>query len=134
MKKLLVLLTLLAIVIVGCGKKDGQTGASSDAESKIIKVGATPVPHAEILNAIKDDLAAKGYTLEIKEFTDYVTPNEALNNGEIDANFFQHVPYMESFVKDKGFKLVSAAKIHVEPLGLYSKKFKKTYFTSFIFK
>lgn len=124
MKKLLVLLTLLAITIVGCGKKDTQTGASSDADSKVIKVGATPVPHAEILNAIKDDLAAKGYTLEIKEFTDYVTPNEALNNGEIDANFFQHVPYMESFVKDKGFKLVSAAKIHVEPLGLYSKKFK----------
>lgn len=123
MKKLLVLLSLLALVVVGCGKKE-EAKPAEDATSKVIKVGATPVPHSEILNAIKDDLAAKGYTLEVVEFTDYVTPNIALNDGQIDANFFQHVPYMESFAKDKGLKLVSAGKVHVEPLGLYSKKFK----------
>jgi D-methionine transport system substrate-binding protein len=123
MKKLLILLSLLALVVVGCGKKE-ETKPVEDATSKVIKVGATPVPHSEILNAIKEDLAAKGYTLEIVEFTDYVTPNIALNDGQIDANFFQHVPYMESFAKDKGLKLVSAGKVHVEPLGLYSQKFK----------
>ena len=123
MKKLFILLSLLALVVVGCGKKE-EAKPVEDATSKVIKVGATPVPHSEILNAIKEDLAAKGYTLEIVEFTDYVTPNIALNDGQIDANFFQHVPYMESFAKDKGLKLVSAGKVHVEPLGLYSQKFK----------
>lgn len=123
MKKLLILLSLLALVVVGCGKKE-EAKPVEDATSKVIKVGATPVPHSEILNAIKEDLAAKGYTLEIVEFTDYVTPNIALNDGQIDANFFQHVPYMESFAKDKGLKLISAGKVHVEPLGLYSQKFK----------
>lgn len=123
MKKLLVLLSLLALVLIGCGKKE-TAKSSEDASSKIIKVGATPVPHAEILNAIKDDIAAKGYTLEIVEFTDYAIPNVALNDGQIDANFFQHIPYMESFAKDKGLKLASVAKIHIEPLGLYSIKHK----------
>ena len=66
-----------------------------------LKVGATPVPHAEILEAVKPILAAKGIALEIIEFTDYVTPNLALNDGDIDANFFQHVPYLESFAKDR---------------------------------
>ena len=123
MKKLLVLFSLFALVIVGCGKKEAPV-AAEDPAAKIIKVGATPVPHAELLNFIKDDLKAQGYTLEIVEFTDYVTPNTALNDKQIDANFFQHVPYMESFAKDKGLKLVSAGKVHVEPLGLYSKKYK----------
>lgn len=122
MKKILILVSLFALIIIGCGKK--QDTKSTEAVSKVIKVGATPVPHSEILNYVKDDLAAKGYTLEIVEFTDYVTPNLALNDGQIDANFFQHVPYMESFAKDKGLKLISAGKVHVEPLGVYSKKYK----------
>ncbi len=101
--------------LFGWGKK------SNDA--KIIKVGATPVPHSEILEAVKDDVEAKGYKLEIIEFTDYVTPNLALNDGEIDANFFQHVPYMDKFASDRGLNLVSAGTIHVEPFGLYSEKY-----------
>lgn len=124
MKKLILLISIFSLVIIGCGKKEEVKAPEEAVVPKIIKVGATPVPHAEILNFIKDDLKAKGYTLEIVEFTDYVTPNIALNDGKIDANFFQHVPYMESFAKDKGLKLVSAGKVHVEPLGLYSKKYK----------
>lgn len=91
-------------------------------KTNVIKVGATPEPHAEMLNLIKDDLKDAGYNLEIVEFTDYVTPNEALENGEIDANFFQHLPYMESFNKERGYHLVSAGGIHIEPIALYSKK------------
>lgn len=116
MKKLLVLFTLIALFI-GCGKKDV-------AEDNVIKVGATPVPHAELLNLVKDDLKAEGYELKVIEFTDYVTPNIALNDGEIDANYFQHVPYLEAFSEDRGLKLEVAGKVHVEPLGLYSQKYK----------
>lgn len=126
MKKLLVLVSLASLVLLAaCGTKSENTTESTETvkESVVIKVGATPVPHSELLNAVKEDLAAKGYTLEIVEFTDYVTPNLSLNDGTIDANFFQHVPYMESFAKDKGLNLVSAGKIHVEPIGLYSKKY-----------
>lgn len=82
-------------------------------------------PHAELLNLVKDDLKAEGVDLKIIEFTDYVTPNLALAEGEIDANFFQHYPYLEKFVTERGLKLVSAAKIHVEPLGVFSKKYKE---------
>ncbi len=98
-------------------------GASESSSNKIV-VGATPEPHAEMLNLIKDDLAAQGITLEIKEFTDYVAPNEAVESGEIDANFFQHIPYLESFNTERGFHLVNAGGIHIEPLALYSKKYK----------
>lgn len=84
-----------------------------------IKVGATPEPHAEILNLVKDQLDKQGYKLEIVEFTDYVTPNEALESGEIDANYFQHLPYMESFNRERGFHLVNAGGIHIEPMALY---------------
>ncbi|MDP0506453.1 MAG: MetQ/NlpA family ABC transporter substrate-binding protein [Fusobacterium sp. JB019] len=90
----------------------------------ILKVGATPVPHAEILQAIKPDLAKEGIDLKIVEFTDYVTPNLALADKDLDANFFQHVPYLEKFKKERNLKLTSAGNVHVEPLGLYSKKHK----------
>ena len=86
----------------------------------VLKVGATPVPHAEILKLVKDDLKAQGIDLQIVEFTDYVTPNEALNSGEIDANYFQHLPYLETFNKDRGFDLVNVGGIHIEPYALYS--------------
>lgn len=89
-----------------------------------LKVGATPVPHAGILEVVKPMLAAKGINLEIIEFTDYVTPNLALNDGDIDANFFQHVPYMESFAKDRKLSITWLAKVHVEPMGAYSKRVK----------
>lgn len=120
MKKSLsvVLFALLALAVFAGGKKD-------DAKSKVLTVGATPVPHAAILNLLVDDLAKQGITLKVVEFTDYVTPNEAVESGQIDANYFQHVPYQETFNKDKGFHLVAVAGIHVEPIALYSKKIAK---------
>ncbi len=98
-------------------------GGSKESSSNTIVVGATPEPHAEMLNLVVDDLAAQGYTLVVKEFTDYVTPNTALEDGEIDANFFQHIPYMNSFNVEHGYHLVNAGGIHVEPLALYSAKY-----------
>ncbi|MBP5401687.1 MAG: MetQ/NlpA family ABC transporter substrate-binding protein [Treponema sp.] len=96
-----------------------------DKKANVITVGATPEPHAEMLNLVKEDMKALGYELKVVEFTDYVTPNEALESGEIDANFFQHLPYMNSFNKEKGFHLVNAGGIHIEPIALYSKKVTK---------
>ncbi|GAB1454742.1 MAG: MetQ/NlpA family ABC transporter substrate-binding protein [Spirochaetia bacterium] len=90
---------------------------------RILKVGATPVPHAELLRLIEPDLAAQGIRLQLVEFTDYVTPNIALAEGQLDANFFQHVPYLESFSAERKLSLEVAGIIHVEPLGIYSKKY-----------
>ncbi len=115
MKKILLLVALACLVVFGCTKT---------AKVEKLKVGATPVPHAELLNLVKDDLKKEGIDLEIIEFTDYVTPNIALNDGQIDANFFQHKPYLDTFVRDRGMKLVSLAGIHIEPLGLYSNRIK----------
>lgn len=123
MKKLfLALLALFSIAIVaaGCGGDE----KAADSKSAVLKVGATAVPHAEILNKIKHSLEKDGVKLEIIEFSDYVKPNLALNDKEIDANFFQHEPYLDSFVKDRGLPLVSAGKIHIEPMGVYSKTVK----------
>lgn len=100
------------------------SGSAEVKQSNKITVGATPQPHAEILNLVIDDLAAQGITLVVKEFTDYVTPNEAVESGEIDANYFQHIPYLEAQNKDKGFHLVNAGGVHIEPIALYSKKYK----------
>ena len=99
-------------------------GGGKESDGSKIKVGATPEPHAEMLKLVVDDLAAQGIELEIIEFTDYVTPNEALESGQIDANFFQHLPYMDSFNAEKGYHLVNAGGIHIEPMALYSKKVK----------
>ncbi len=96
----------------------------ANASDKVIKVGATPVPHSEILSAAKPLVKAKGYELKIVEFTDYVTPNLALDDGELDANFFQHVPYLKEFNKNKGTNIVKTVNVHIEPMGLYSKKIK----------
>lgn len=94
-------------------------GCSSEKEATVIRVGASPAPHAEILESCKDALAEKGYELEIVEFTDYVLPNENLNSGDLEANFFQHTPYLENFCENNNMDLVSAVKVHFEPLGLY---------------
>ncbi|MEA5060557.1 MAG: MetQ/NlpA family ABC transporter substrate-binding protein [Candidatus Pelethousia sp.] len=96
--------------------------AEAPAELVKIKVGASITPHAEILAAIKDDLATAGYDLEIVEFTDYVLPNTALENGELDANYFQHQPYLDDFNAENGTHLVSVAAIHYEPFGIYAGK------------
>lgn len=96
---------------------------AASAAGKIV-VGATPFPHAEILKIASPLLAAGGYELEIKEFNDYVTPNIALDDGSLDANFFQHVPYLENMAAERKLGLAWVAKVHIEPLGLYSKKIK----------
>jgi D-methionine transport system substrate-binding protein len=124
MKKILsiVLTVALGLGIVGCAKS--STASSSSNDKKIIKIGASPTPHAEILNVVKPILAKEGYTLEIKEFEDYVIPNTALADGEIDANFFQHVPYLNKMNAEKKLNLDYIVKVHIEPMGLYSSKIK----------
>ena len=98
-----------------------ETTASSGELQKIV-VGASPAPHAEILKAANDVLKEKGYELEIKEYVDYIQPNLALESGDLDANYFQHLPYLESFNKENGTHVVSVASIHVEPMGIYAGK------------
>jgi len=121
MKKLIkvILVLSLFLFLTGCAK----TPADKEELTKLV-VGATPVPHSEILNEIKEDLKAKGIQLEIKEFTDYITPNTALKDKQIDANFFQHQPYLDSFTEDSYKDLVSVAGVHIEPMGGYSTKIK----------
>lgn len=119
MKKFFAVLTVVLFALTSvfaAGSKEAS------AATNVIKVGATPDPHAILLNLVVDNLAAEGYKLEVIEFTDYVTPNDALESGEIDANYFQHIPYLESFNTEHGYHLVNAGGIHVEPLALYSKK------------
>lgn len=112
---------LLLSLIIGLGLLTGCTSGSS--EDNVIKVGATVSPHAEILNdVVKDLLEEAGYTLEVVEYTDYVLPNTAVNDGELDANYFQHVPYLEDFNAENGTDLVSVAEVHFEPLGIYAGK------------
>lgn len=117
-KVLSILLTgVLSIGLIGCGNK-----ASDD---KTIKIGVSPVPHSEIVEQIKPDLEAEGYKVEIIEFTDYVQPNTALADGELDANYFQHIAYLNETNASKGLDLTYTAEIHLEPMGLYSKSIKK---------
>ena len=87
-----------------------------------ITVAASPTPHAEILSVVKEILAAKNITLEVREFTDYVQPNNVVESGEIDANYFQHIPYLDDFNAENGTHIVSVSAIHVEPIGIYGGK------------
>ncbi len=108
-------------LLAGCGGgSDANTNA--DAESKVITVAASPAPHAEILAVAGEVLAAEGYELKVTEFTDYVVPNNVVENDEIDANYFQHQPYLTDFNAENGTHLVSVASIHYEPFGIYSNK------------
>ena len=95
---------------------------TNSLEGTTLKVGATPAPHAEILEVVKGILAKQGITLEIVEFNDYIQPNLAVENGELDANYFQHITYMNEFNASDGTHLVSAAEVHYEPFGLYAGK------------
>ncbi len=115
----IVLIALVALFLGACSNKE-----QSKEEKKVIKVGATPIPHAEILQEVKKILAKEGYTLQIVEFTDYVTPNIAVEEGELDANFFQHTPYMDEFNKNKNTNLVKTVNVHLEPMGVYSRTIK----------
>ena len=136
MKKKLISALLAATMLcslAACGSKTATESASASAgtsasadttANKVIKVGASPTPHAEILAQAKAILAKQGYDLQVVEFTDYVQPNVALSDGDIDANYFQHKPYLDDYNKQKGTDLVSMAAIHYEPLGLYPGKTK----------
>lgn len=113
MKKIIAiaLALLSALSLTACGKK-----------AETLKVGASVTPHAEILKVAKDELAKEGITLEIVEFTDYVLPNTSLESGDLDANYFQHKPYLDTFNAEHGTNLVSVAAIHYEPFGIYAGK------------
>lgn len=116
--KLLVPVIIATLALGACGK-DEET-----AKGKTLKVGASNVPHAEILEAAKPILEKEGIDLEVEVIEGYVLPNTALDNGDIDANFFQHEPYLKNFNKEHGLDLVNAGGIHLEPIGFYSKKYK----------
>ena len=113
-----------AIGLVGCGgsQQSGSNGASGD---KTVTVAAVPTPHAEILNdVVKPILEKEGYTLEVKEFNDYVQPNTVTEQGDVDANYFQHEPYLDNFNVENGTHLVKVTAVHYEPFGLYAGKTK----------
>ncbi len=114
MKRLIILLISL-LVLVGCAPK-------VEADKKEIVVGASPTPHALILEKAQSEVEALGYTLKIVEFTDFVMPNTVLDAGDLDANYFQHLPYLIDFNEKHGTNLASVVQIHFEPLGLYGGK------------
>lgn len=122
MKKIISILAILVLTaaLAACGNKDKE----SSGNSKTITVGASPAPHAEILEKAKPILKKEGYDLKIKTINDYTTPNKLVDNGELDANFFQHTPYLNTEKKSKGYKLVSVGNVELEPMGVYSKKYK----------
>lgn len=133
MKKLLLTLlslTAVASLLTACNQKTEETGAQARSAASntpvvsktTIKVAATPVPHAEILAVVKPILEKEGVDLQIVQMTDYVRPNLALDEKDVDANYMQHKPYLDDFVQKRGLKLTSIANVHVEPMGIYSKK------------
>ena len=113
----LTLLVVLAVLVI-------ISGFALVNAATVIKVGASPTPHGQILEQIKPILAKQGITLQIVEFQDYVQPNLALAQGELDANYFQHIPYLNQFSKDHQLDLTYIAKVHIEPIGVYSNKIK----------
>ncbi|MGN1350012.1 MAG: MetQ/NlpA family ABC transporter substrate-binding protein, partial [Anaerovoracaceae bacterium] len=119
MKKVLSLVLVAVLVmaaLAGCGQTAENGSAAAGGETVTIKVGATPTPHAEILNALKPVLAEEGVDLEVVEYTDYVIPNTAVESGELDANYFQHLPYLEDFNAENGTHLASVLAVHYEPM------------------
>ncbi|ARK20853.1 methionine ABC transporter substrate-binding protein [Sporosarcina sp. P26b] len=121
---------VLVLALAACGTKDdSKDGAAPDVdeaekgEKTTLTVGASNTPHAVILEEAKPLLAEKGYDLVIESYTDYVLPNKDLDEGELDANYFQHIPYLESQIADFGYDFVNAGAIHIEPIGVYSKKY-----------
>lgn len=135
MKKKLLGLATLAVVTLGiaaCGTSNNNTDDSKSADSKggsssesnVLKVGASATPHAEILEQVKPILKKEGVDLEIVTFDDYILPNKNLAQGDIDANYFQHIPYFNLQVKENNYDFANAGGIHIEPMGLYSKRIK----------
>ncbi len=112
-----------AFALAGCSSSSSAGSSTSSTDDKTVTVAASPTPHAEILtNAVASELEKEGYTLKVKEFTDYIQPNDVTEQGEVDANYFQHQPYLDSFNEEKGTHLISVAAVHFEPFGLYAGK------------
>ncbi|MGX7329028.1 MetQ/NlpA family ABC transporter substrate-binding protein [Enterococcus bulliens] len=125
-KKLLGFVTIAAAVVglAACGNSSSDDTSKSKSDDKTLIVGASATPHAEILEQAKPILKKEGIDLQIKIFDDYILPNKALAAGDIDANYFQHIPYLNKANKDNGFDLVNAGAVHLEPMGLYSQRIK----------
>lgn len=128
-KKLLALVLAISVfAFVGCSskEKDAKNNDSTNAktELELVKVGATSTPHGEILEALEEDFTKAGIKVEIVPFDDYIMPNVALDEGSIDANFFQHKQYLEQEMDEKGYDFAVAGEIHSEPMGVYSTKYK----------
>lgn len=121
MKKIITIISKVALVAVLAAF---ICSPASAAEMKKLVVGVTPFPHAEIMKVAAPLLAEQGYELDIREFNDYVQPNLALADGSLFANFFQHIPYLENMASEQGLDIVWVAKVHIEPMGVYSKKIK----------
>lgn len=120
MKKILAFVTFaLVLLLAACGGNDSDNGSSE--ETAEITVGASSTPHAEILEEAQPLLEEQGITLHIEEYQDYILPNDDLDNGTLDANYFQHIPYLNQTVEDTGYEIESIGAIHVEPMGVYSK-------------
>ncbi len=117
MKKICTVLIGCCLIFVGCSK-------NQEADPNVLTIAASPEPHKAILELVVPELEKEDIAVKITEFTDYVTPNEAVETGDQLANFFQHIPYMETFNTDHGYHLVNAGAVHIEPLALYSQKFK----------
>jgi len=134
MKKLLagLFLSVLVLALAACGagkKDDASSGASTEdktdsKENVTLTVGASNTPHAVILEKAKPILAEQGIDLNIETYTDYVLPNQDLASKDLDANYFQHIPYLELQIKDNGYDFVNAGGVHIEPIGIYSQKYK----------
>lgn len=111
----IVIIVLLSLnILTGCSNKK--------VDENLIRIGVSPKPHKELINLIEEDLLEEGIKLEIIEFTDYIKPNLALADGELDANFFQHETYMKAFREENKLNIVSIGAVHIEPMGLYSSK------------
>lgn len=120
----IVALGLVVVGLAACGAGKSDDAASKGADSKTITVGASAVPHAEILEQAKDALKKEGYTLKVKVFNDYIMPNTALEDKQLDANYFQTQPYLDKFNEEKGTHIVGVGNVHFEPLGIYPGKTK----------
>ena len=118
----LLLVLALSLLLAACGTSNSDSGSDTDSDSKLV-VGASNVPHAEILEQAIPILEEQGIELEVVTFTDYVLPNKSLAEGDLDANYFQHIPYLESQIADNGYDFVNAGGIHIEPIGVYSQKY-----------
>ena len=122
--RLILCLILVSVMAAGCGKNEPAKPAATPSADKPIKVGVTAGPHAQILEVVKKVAEKDGLKIQIVEFNDYIQPNVALNQGDIDINSFQHLPYLENIVKDRKYDIVMLAKTITFPMGVYSKKLK----------